>query len=118
MVTNKTRVVKFPFPALLVTSWKAQYVTGYSVVLPNGSHLSCLLRADDLVLIQQSAEGLENALSILSEYCEHWLLSVNPKKKKIIMIFEKKYRKSTLNSRWLEAIYMRVGYVFDLRFSE
>ena len=34
------------------------------------------------------------------------------------MIFEKKYRKSTLNSRWLEAIYMRVGYVFDLRFSE
>ena len=42
--------------------------------------LNCLLYADDLVLISQSAEGLENALSILSDYCEHWLLSVNPKK--------------------------------------
>ena len=64
--------------------------------LPNGSHLSGLLYADDLVLISQSDEGLENALSILSEYCEHCLLSVNPKKTEI-MIFEKKYRKSTLN---------------------
>ena len=52
----------------------------------------------DLVLISQSAEGLENALSILSECCEHWLLSVNPKKIKI-MILEKKYRKSTSNKR-------------------
>ena len=42
---------------------------------------------------------------------------VNPKKKKV-MIFEKKYSKSTLNLRWLEPIYVRVGYVFDLRFSE
>ena len=68
------------------------------IVLPNGYHLSCLLYADDLVLISQSAEGLENALSILSEYCitKHWLLLVNPKKTKI-MIFEKEYRKSTLN---------------------
>ena len=40
----------------------------------------------DLVLISQSAEGLENALSILSEYCEHWLLSVNPKKIKIMTV--------------------------------
>ena len=54
------------------------------------------MQIDDLVLISQSDEGLENALSILSEYCEHWLLSVNPKKTEI-MIFEKKYRKSTLN---------------------
>ena len=68
------------------------------IVLPNGYHLSCLLYADDLVVISQSAEGLENALSILSEYCisKHWLLLVNPKKTKI-MIFEKEYRKSTLN---------------------
>ena len=54
------------------------------------------MQIDDLVLISQSDEGLENALSILSQYCEHWLLSVNPKKTEI-MIFEKKYRKSTLN---------------------
>ena len=66
------------------------------IVLPIGSHLRCLLYADYLVLISQSAEGLENALSILAEYCEHWLLSVNQKKTEI-RIFEKKYRKSTLD---------------------
>ena len=65
------------------------------IVLPIRSHLSCLLYADDLVLIPQSAEGLENALSNLAEYCEHWLLSVNQKKTKI-RNFEKKYTKSTL----------------------
>ena len=62
----------------------------------NRSYLICLLYADDLVFMQQSGEGLENALSILSEYREHWLSSLNPKKTKI-MICEKKYRKSTLN---------------------
>ena len=66
------------------------------IVLPNGSDLSCLLYADDLVLISQSDQGLENALSILAEYCKHWLLSVNQKKTKI-RNFEKKYRKSTLD---------------------
>ena len=63
----------------------------------NRSHLSCLLYADDLVLMSQSDEGLENALFILSEYREHWLSSLNPKKTKI-MICEKKYRKLTLFS--------------------
>ena len=67
------------------------------IVLPNNrSHLSCLLYADDLVLMSQSDQGLENALSILSEYCAHWLSSLNPKKTKI-MICKKKYRKLTLN---------------------
>ena len=66
------------------------------IVLPNESRLSCLLYADDLVLISHSARGLENALSVLSEYCNNWLLSVNPKKTKV-MIFQKKFRKSIIN---------------------
>ena len=49
------------------------------IVLPNGTHLNCLLYADDLVLISHSAEGLQKALSVLSEYCNKWLLSVNSK---------------------------------------
>ena len=66
------------------------------IVLPNGSRLNCLLYADDLVLISHSARGLEKALSVLSKFCDNWLLSVNPKKTKI-MIFQKKFRKTILD---------------------
>ena len=66
------------------------------IVLPNGSNLNCLLYADDSVLISHSAKGLGKALSILSEYCDKWLLPVNPKKTKV-MIFQKKHRKSVLH---------------------
>ena len=48
------------------------------------------------MLISHSAKGLEKALLILSEYCDKWLLSVNPKKTKV-MIFQKKHRKSVLH---------------------
>ena len=61
---------------------------------PNGSRLNCLLYADDLVLISNSTKGLQNALTILSQFCEDWLLNVNAKKTKIL-IFQKKCRKST-----------------------
>ena len=67
-----------------------------SITLPNGSKLNCLLYADDLVLVSHSAKGLQKALSILAKYCNDWLLSVNPKKTKV-MIFQKKCRKSTLD---------------------
>ena len=63
------------------------------IALPNGSNLNCLLYADDLVLISHSAKGLQKALSILEKYCNDWLLSVNPKKTKVV-IFQKKCRKS------------------------
>ena len=64
------------------------------ILLPNGSRLNCLLYADDLVLISNSTKGLQNALTILSQFCEDWLLNVNAKKTKIL-IFQKKSRKST-----------------------
>ena len=66
------------------------------IILPNGTHLNCLFYADDLVLISHSAEGLQKALSVLAEYCNKWLLSVNSKKTKVL-IFQKKCRKSVLN---------------------
>ena len=71
------------------------------IVLPNGSHLNCLLYADDLVLISHSAKGLDKALSVLSQYCENWLLSVNPKKTKVMM-FQKKCRKSILDKYFFQ----------------
>ena len=65
------------------------------ILLPNGSRLNCLLYdADDLVLISNSTKGLQNALSMLSQFCEDWLLNVNAKKTKIL-IFQTKCRKST-----------------------
>ena len=33
--------------------------------------------ADDLVIISESAEGLQNSLNKLQNYCEKWGLTVN-----------------------------------------
>ena len=55
------------------------------ILLPNGSRLNCLLYADDLVLISNSTKGLQNALTILSQFYEDWLLNVNAKKTKILI---------------------------------
>ena len=63
------------------------------ITLPNGTHLNCLLYADDFVLISHSAEGLQKAICKLSEYCNKWLLSINLKET-TVLIFQNKYRKS------------------------
>ena len=52
------------------------------ILLPNGYRLNCLPYADDLVLISNSTKGLQNSLTILSQFCEDWLLNVNAKKQK------------------------------------
>ena len=51
-------------------------------LLPDGSSLNCLLYADDLVLILSSANGLQNALSTLSQFCRDWRMNINTKKDK------------------------------------
>lgn len=53
--------------------------------------LSCLLYADDVVLISESAKGLQNCMNNLSNYCKKWNLTVNIDKSKI-MIFNKSGR--------------------------
>ena len=63
------------------------------ILLPNGSPLSCLLYADDLILISHSAAGLQNAISTVSQFCRDWMMNINTKKK--TLIFQEKYRKST-----------------------
>ena len=60
-------------------------------------NVSCLLYADDLVLISESAIGLQNSLNILSWYCDKWNLTGNLDKAKI-MIFNKAGRKLTRES--------------------
>lgn len=58
-------------------------------VLPNGTKLSALLYADDLVILSRSKTRLQNCLDMLSSYCDSWMLSINPKKTKIL-IFQKR----------------------------
>ena len=65
------------------------------IILPNGSPLSCLFYADDVVLFSSSATGLQTSLNIFQQYRKNWKLSINLKKTKI-MIFEKRCRKSNI----------------------
>ena len=44
--------------------------------------VSCLLYADDLVLISKSKEGLQNSLNALDKFTKDWFIEVNPKKTK------------------------------------
>lgn len=50
--------------------------------------ISCLMFADDLVLLSQTAAGLQNCLNKLGDYCDSWSLNVNLNKTKVI-IFNK-----------------------------
>ena len=60
----------------------------FNFLLPDGTKLSCLLYADDLVLLSHSQQGLQNSLDRLSTFCEQWKMQVNLKKTKI-MLFQK-----------------------------
>lgn len=46
--------------------------------------LSCLLYADDLVLLSKTKKGLQNKLDFLYNYCQQWGLIINTEKTKII----------------------------------
>lgn len=54
----------------------------------NDINISCLMYADDLVLMSKSAQGLQMCLNKLNQYCDKWRLQVNLKKTKV-MIFNK-----------------------------
>ena len=47
-----------------------------------------LLYADDIILFSKNAEGLQESLNVLAEYCDRWKLTVNSTKTKV-MIFRK-----------------------------
>ena len=65
-------------------------------VLPNGTKLSSLLYADDLIILSRSKAGLQNCLNTLAQYCRSWMLNINPKKTKI-MIFQRRAKKIDYN---------------------
>lgn len=54
----------------------------------NNASLSCLMYADDLIILSESASGLQCALDKLNSYCNKWKLLVNIDKSNV-MIFNK-----------------------------
>ena len=48
--------------------------------------LSCLMFADDIVLLSESKEGLQRCLNKLEAYADEWDMTVNKKKTKIMII--------------------------------
>ena len=46
--------------------------------------VSCLLYADDLVLLSETKEGLQNSLNALEKFTKDWFMEVNPKKTKCL----------------------------------
>ena len=61
------------------------------ITLKSGKKLSCLMYADDLVLMSETANGLQSALNKLTGYCAKWDLDINIEKTKV-MIFNKSGR--------------------------
>ena len=51
----------------------------------NSLKLNCLLYADDIVLLSETAEGLQNSLDKLSQYCKKWGMEINIDKTKSLV---------------------------------
>ena len=66
------------------------------IILNDDSNLNFLLYANDLVLVSHFCQIPTKTLSILANYFHDWMLSVNPKKTKVV-IFQKKCRKLSLD---------------------
>jgi hypothetical protein len=84
----------------------------------NKTPLSCLLYADDIILLSSSAEGLQASLEKLSKYCSQWNLKINYDKTKCL-IFNTNGRllnsKFTINNKVLENVrhYRYLGVTFS-----
>ena len=54
----------------------------------NNIDLHCLMYADDLVILSESATGLQANLGKLQSFCDDWCLTININKTKV-MVFNK-----------------------------
>ena len=59
------------------------------------SYVCCLLYADDLVIVADTAEDLQVLLSCLDEWCHTWKLSINIDKLAIMHFRPKRYPRSS-----------------------
>ena len=60
-----------------------------AVELPNGSFISCLMYADDVILISKTPNGLQKLLDCVNMFCKTSKMMVNPIKTKCITFMRK-----------------------------
>ena len=91
---NQSHFHKNGFALRLALKQRHKGTRKWPITLPNGFPLNCLFYAGDLILISRSAAVLQKQLNILHDYSEKWLLKINPKKTKTL-ILQKQNRTST-----------------------
>ena len=90
MVLNKGVSLALPF-LLYINDLIDHFGPDCEPLELNRKPMSCLLYADDIVLLSESAKGLQKSLDILKTYCDKWNLKVNIGKTKVI-VFNKSGR--------------------------
>ena len=65
------------------------------IILPNGTKLNSLFYTDDLIVISRSKIGIQNCLNTLPSFCNSWMLDINFKKTRNVMIFQKWAKKNS-----------------------
>ena len=58
-------------------------VNDIPITLDNGTNISCLLYADDIIM-SLSEQGLQKCLNELNKFCKEWKLTIGMKKAKCI----------------------------------
>ena len=87
-------------------------------IMLDGKLINCLMYADDIVILSNSAEGLQEKLNELHNFCNDWCLDINTKKTKVL-IFNKAGRhisqKFIFNKDELECVsnYKYLGIQFN-----
>ena len=66
-------------------------------LLPNGTRISSLLYADDLVILSRTKSGLQNCLDSLHEWSKKWLMNINLEKTKVMILQKQNSKLPQLN---------------------
>ena len=64
----------------------------------NGTYISCLMYADDVILIANTPVGFQNLLDTVNGFCTDWRLTVNAIKSKCITFSRKNKKKKQIYS--------------------
>lgn len=74
----------------------ADYLSASSDTFFNMVKLMIILYADDMVVMSDSASGLQKALHALDNYCDKWKLQVNVSKTKVVIFNSRVIPKNTV----------------------